>query len=157
MKLYLIAAMSQDRAIGKGGTIPWRLPPDMKRFKELTMGDSLLMGRKTWESVKALPGRQIIVLSRTLDQITVGLWNLKLASTIEEAIELCETEVLWVAGGEQIYRLCLDRVEKMFITYIHTLAVPDADSHFPDFNAYEWDVEEAERFDTFSYLTLKRI
>jgi dihydrofolate reductase len=157
VKPYLIVAMSTDRAIGKDGHLPWRLPPDLKRFKELTMDDTVLMGRKTWESVKALPGRQIIVLSKTLDDTTRDLWNLKRASTIEEAYSLCETEVLWVAGGQQVYELCLPLVIKMYVTYIHELAVPDADAHFPKFDSDDWETESVERFDTFSYLTLKRI
>ncbi len=155
-RLYLITAMSTDRAIGKDGQLPWRLPPDLKRFKELTMGQSVLFGRKTWEAVKALPGRQIIVLSRSLDDTTRDLWNLKRASTIEEATQLCQTEILWVAGGQQVYELCLGMVEKMYLTYIHGLAVPDADAHFPKFNADDWETEEAERFDTFSFITLVR-
>ena len=155
-QLYLIAAMASDRSIGRDGHLPWRLPPDLKRFKELTMGDSLLMGRKTWESVKALPGRQIIVLTRTMDQVTADLWNLKVSDTIDGAVAQCETDVLWIAGGEQVYRLCLGRVSKMYLTYIHSLAVPDADAHFPKFDADEWDTEDAQRFDTFSFITLVR-
>ena len=127
-----------------------------QRFKELTSGGSVLMGRKTWESVKALPGRPIIVLSNTLDDITRDLWGVHRASTIEEAIELCQTEILWVAGGEQVYRLCLPVVERMYITFIHASTVPDADAHFPKFDAEEWDTEYAERFDTFSFITLVR-
>lgn len=156
MKVYLIAAMASDRAIGQNGKIPWRLPPDMKRFRKLTMGHDVLMGRKTWEDVKALPGRQIIVLSNSMDAVTAELWNLKVASTIEDAISLSDKETLWVAGGEQVYRLCLSIVEKMFLTYIHNLAVPEADAHFPRFDADEWDTEDAQRFDTFSFITLTR-
>lgn len=154
--LHLIVAMSKDRAIGRGGRLPWRLPPDLKRFKELTMGGTVLMGRKTWESVKALPGRRIIVLSNTLDEETLDLWELRLVGTIEEAIELCTTKVLWVAGGERVYRLCLPIVEKMFITFIHAKTVTDADAHFPKFNADDWITEDAKRFDTFSFITLNR-
>jgi len=156
MNLYLIVAMATDRSIGRCGRLPWRLPPDLKRFKDLTMGGTVLMGRKTWESVKALPGRSIIVLSKTLDDVTRDLWGLRRAGTVEEAIELCETEILWVAGGQQVYELCFPIVEKMFITFIHGLAVPDADAHFPKFDAEEWDTEYAERFDTFSFITLVR-
>lgn len=148
--------MSSDRAIGKNGHLPWRLPPDLKRFKELTGSDDVLVGRKTWESIKALPGRQLIVLSKTLDPTTIGLWNLKVATTIESATLLCETETLWVAGGQQVYELYLPLADKMFLTYIHGLVVPDADAWFPKFNPDEWETEEAERFDTFSFITLVR-
>lgn len=148
--------MASDRAIGRDGILPWRLPPDMKRFRKLTMGHCVLMGRKTWEGVKALPGRQIIVLSRTMDDVTAELWNVRRVTSVEEAIEACDTEILWVAGGEQVYRLCLNRVEKLYLTYIHGLAVPDADAHFPAFDAEEWDVEDAARYDTFSFITLVR-
>jgi dihydrofolate reductase len=148
--------MSSDRAIGKDGHLPWRLPPDLKRFKELTGHDDVLVGRKTWESIKALPGRQLIVLSKTLDAATIGLWNLKVVSTIESATSLCETETLWIAGGQSIYEVYLPLVDKMFLTFIHGLVVPDADAWFPKFNADDWETEQAERFDTFSFITLAR-
>ncbi len=114
------------------------------------------MGRKTWENIKALPGRQVIVLTKTLDDETRDLWCLKRCGRIEEAMNVCETEILWIAGGQQIYELCLPLVEKMYITYIHALAVPDAGTWFPKFDANDWETEEAERYDTFSFITLAR-
>lgn len=133
--ITLIAALDRNRAIGRGGTMPWHLPDDLKRFKALTLGKPVLMGRKTALAIgRALPGRPNLVLTRSAvapfaDQVVVH----SLADAIEHAggAELC------VIGGGEVYALALPRATRMHLTEIDT-AIPDADTHFPAFDPREW-------------------
>ena len=148
MIVSIIAALAEpSRAIGLRGGLPWRLPADLARFKQLTLGHMLIMGRTTWEplSGRGLPGRRIIVLSRT------GLRSgndLKVASSLNEALELArqdpaETETL-IAGGTQVYRAALaqDAVDRMYLTIVH--GEVEADTYFPPYEQADWEVSAAE-------------
>ena len=148
MIVSIIAAMAEpSRAIGLRGGLPWRLPADMARFKRLTLGHTLIMGRITWEplSSRGLPGRRIIVLSRT------GLLSgkqIEVASSLNEALELAgrnpaETETL-IAGGSQVYRAALvqEVVDRMYLTLVH--AQLEADTFFPPYEQAAWEVTAAE-------------
>jgi len=144
----IIAAIAEpSRAIGLRGGLPWRLPADLARFKRLTLGHMLIMGRTTWEplSGRGLPGRRIIVLSRT------GLLSgneVKVASSLNEALELArrdpaEIETL-IAGGAQVYRVALAQevVDRMYLTLIH--AEVEADTYFPPYEQADWEISAAE-------------
>ena len=105
MKLGLVYARAANGVIGKGGTLPWRLPEDMAHFKAVTMGRPVVMGRKTWESVptkfRPLPGRRNIVVTRNADWREEGAER---ASSLDAALALCTNEELvWVIGGAEIY------------------------------------------------------
>ncbi len=136
--IALIAALDRRRAIGRDNTLPWHLPEDLRRFKRLTLDHAVLMGRKTAQSIgRALPGRRNLVLTRTghapyPDQIAVD--------DIERAIELADERTLYVIGGGEVYRQCLDRAERMHLTWVETEVV-DADTWFPDFDPGEWRLE----------------
>lgn len=151
--LNIIACMAKNRVIGRNGKIPWRLPPDLKRFRSLTMGHRVVMGRVTWEDVKALPGRNIIVLSSTLELTEALTWGVEIAKDLEECLRLCEDNA-FIAGGEKVYRAFLPLVSRMYLTFIHHDRQGDA--HFPEFDASEWETVEAARLDTFSFITLER-
>ena len=138
--LVLLAALDRCRAIGKDGALPWHLPADLQRFKALTLGKPLLMGRRTAESLgRALPGRTNLVLTRTgrvpFDGMrAVGSLDEALACAIGEgAAELC------VIGGGQVYAACLPCAVRMHLTHVDTV-VDGADAHFPAFDPGHWRV-----------------
>ena len=128
-----IAAMAENRVIGNQNTIPWHLPEDFKWFKKTTMGQTLLMGRKTFDSIgRPLPGRQTIILSRNQlsipDTVTVN--------TIESIETVSTSDTIWVAGGSEIYQLMLPKCIDLYLTRVHKK--PEGDTFFPEFeNDYE--------------------
>ena len=125
-----IVAMAENRVIGNAGAIPWHLPEDFKFFKATTMGHAILMGRKTYESIgKPLPGRENIVLSRTMPE-TPGITVIR---SLDELREPADGRDLFVIGGEEIYRLMLPRVQELFVTKIPR--VIEGDTRFPEFEA----------------------
>ena len=123
-----IAAMAENRVIGNQNTIPWHLPEDFKWFKENTMGQTLLMGRKTFDSIgRPLPGRQTIILSRNQlsipDTVTVN--------KIESIETVATSDTIWVAGGSEIYQLMLPKCTDLYLTRVHKK--PKGDTFFPEF------------------------
>ncbi|WP_206733755.1 dihydrofolate reductase [Pseudoxanthomonas composti] len=138
LSITLIAAMDRNRAIGRDNDLPWRLPDDLKRFKALTLGKPVLMGRKTAQSLgRALPGRLNLVLTRSgqvpfADMVAVDSVDAAIARAQEQgAQELC------VIGGGEVYALTLARADALLLTLVHT-AVEAADASFPDFDARQW-------------------
>lgn len=148
MIVSIIAAMAEgNRGIGLRGDLPWRLPADMARFRELTMGHAVIMGRVTWEPIakRGLPGRRVIVLSR-VDQGRGS--SDAVASSLSEALQVAaqdgeETET-FIAGGAQVYREAFDRalVDRMYLTVVHGQV--KADTFFPEYEAQEWTTVERE-------------
>ncbi|MDX2030842.1 MAG: dihydrofolate reductase [Blastocatellia bacterium] len=137
MILSLIAAMDRARGIGIENRLPWRLPADLKRFRELTMGHHIILGRKTFESIgRPLPGRQTIIVSRDPDCRHEGCL---IAHSIPEALELArargETEA-FICGGAEIYRQTLTLADRLYLTLVD--ATVEADAFFPAFNESEW-------------------
>ena len=124
-----IAAMSENRVIGNGSEIPWRIPEDFKWFKSATMGGVLVMGRKTWESIgRPLPGRTTAVVSRSALRLPNGV---DLLDSIE-AIDAREyTDPIWICGGAEIYRQALPMCSELFLTLVKREA--EGDALFPDF------------------------
>lgn len=135
--IALIAALDRNFAIGREGAMPWHLPDDLKRFKQLTLGKSVLMGRKTALSIgRSLPGRTNLVMSRRgdapfADQIGVD--------SLDAAIAAANGEALMVIGGGEIYALAIARAERMHLTWIDTVAA-SADTYFPQFDPAQWKV-----------------
>lgn len=142
--VWCIVAVGSDGSIGRGGEIPWRLREDLKRFKEITMGHPVIMGRKTWESLpkKPLPGRRNIVVTRDAAYEAPGG---ETAGSIEEAVALCQAEeVPVIIGGEQIYRQSLPWCTRVYLTEVD-MTVPDADAWFPKLDECSWKkTEESE-------------
>lgn len=141
MRLALIWAMSQNRAIGRNNALPWYLPEDLKYFKQVTMGKPIIMGRKTWESIgRPLPGRTNIVITR--DQ-TFTADGVKIVHSLDEAIRMAENICLIngcdeavVIGGAEIYALALSRADRLYMTQVH--AEVDGDAFFPTFDLESW-------------------
>ena len=131
-----IVAMSENRAIGNAGNIPWHLPEDFKFFKATTMGHAILMGRKTFESIgRPLPGRENIVLSRTMPE-TPGTAVIR---DLDKLKEPTDGRDLFVIGGAEIYRLLLPSVQEVFVTKVPRTV--EGDAFFPEFES-EFDAGE---------------
>jgi len=139
--LTIIAALDRNRAIGRDNALPWHLPDDLRRFKALSMGRPVLTGRRTAESIgRALPGRLNLVLSRSGGAPFEGQCVVR---TLDEAREAAGDDLV-VAGGGEIYALCLPYTQVMHLTWVDATLV-DADTHFPDFDGGAWEVTGRER------------
>ena len=137
----LIVARSKNNVIGKNGMIPWRIKGEQKQFKELTTGNVVVMGRKSYEEIgRPLPNRKTIVVSRTKKYEGE---NLATAASVEEAIAMAGDEKVYITGGYGLYKEALPLVDVMYITEVDTV-VEDGDVFFPEFNADDFDVEVGE-------------
>ena len=160
MKLVLIAAVAENGVIGVDGEMPWHYPADLKRFKRLTMGSPVVMGRKTYDSIVAelgepLPGRTNVVVSR--QELTFPEGAVR-ADGIEDALEIArETadrdRTVYVIGGETIYEQFLDRADELRITEIPE--TPDGDTFFPEIGE-EWVEVDREMVGELAFVTYRR-
>jgi dihydrofolate reductase len=155
-------AFDENRVIGKNNALIWHLPADLKRFKALTTGHVIIMGRKTFESIgKPLPNRTTIVISRQTDLQIEGAI---MANSVEEAIlkgKSLTREDIFIVGGAEIYALSLPLADQILVTQLHDIF--DGDAYFPEIPAESWEIAEKERGITdekntyqFSYLTYSR-
>ena len=134
--ISLIVAMAQNGVIGRDNALPWRLPEDLKRFKEFTLGKPILMGRKTFEAIgRPLPGRANLVLTRDRDWRAPGVIPVH---SMEEALLQTRTcDELVAIGGAEIYRLLLPLARRIYLTHVHA-DIP-GDTYFPAFDPAQWD------------------
>lgn len=163
MTVSIIAIVAANDVIGRGNELPWHMPADLKRFKQLTMGHHLIMGRKTFQSVgKPLPGRINVIVTRSVDFNPDGV---AVARSVEEAISKAEAagdDEIFIAGGAEIYGQTLHRADRMYITRLH--GEPQGDTFFPEFDdVNEWQLVDAEHFEAdekneypYSFLTYER-
>lgn len=138
--INVIAAHDQNRLIGAEGQIPWHLPIDMKHFRELTIGNVVVMGRRTYESIgRPLPKRENIVISTSVSEID----GCTVVSTFEQAIDIAnELGEIWVIGGAQVYCLAMPVADQLHITEID--AAFSGDVYFPQINANIWKIASEE-------------
>lgn len=140
--LVVIAALDRNRAIGRGNALPWRLPDDLRRFKALTLGKPVLMGRRTAESLgRALPGRRNLVLTRHGRVPFEGMEPV--ASLAAALAAVADGPELAVIGGGEVYALALPCAVRMHLTHVDTV-VEGADAFFPAFDAAQWRVTARE-------------
>lgn len=143
-RLSLIAALDRNRAIGKGNALPWHLPDDLKRFKKLTLGKPVLMGRKTAESLgRALPGRQNLILTRSGRVPFEGMQAVASLDAALRAADEFAAEEICVIGGGEIYALALPSATHLHLTHVDTV-VEGADAFFPAFDASHWRIVSEE-------------
>jgi dihydrofolate reductase len=163
MKISMIAAMANNRVIGKDNQMPWHLPADLKHFKAVTLGKPVIMGRLTYESIgKALPGRKNIVISSNEAYL---LNDAVVANSCEAALNIAslEAQEVMIIGGGAIYKAFLPQADQLYLTYIN--AQIDGDSQFPDYEAAaKWEVtektahqsDEKNAFD-YEFVTLEKV
>jgi dihydrofolate reductase len=129
-RITLVAAVARDGAIGRDNALLWHLPEDLARFKALTLGKPVVMGRKTWESLpprfRPLPGRRNLVVSRS----TAELPGAEVFTSLDAALAACPEPEVCVIGGGEIYALALPRADRLALTEVDA-TYPDADRHFP--------------------------
>ena len=147
MRLSLIAAMADDRVIGINNSLPWKLPSDMRWFRQHTLGQPIIMGRKTFESFggRTLPDRTNIVITRDANYKAEGI---VVVTSIEQAIEQASltadvVEEAMIIGGASFYEQMLNKVDRMYLTFVHTSV--EGDAWFPEYNIDNW--EQLERID----------
>jgi dihydrofolate reductase len=157
MKISLIVAMASNRAIGLNNKMPWHLSADLKKFKEITMGAPILMGRKTYESIgRPLPGRTNIIISRNPSYSQQGCL---VFNDINQALASCaDAEEVFVIGGSDFYKSMLPVADTLYLTLIHQEF--SGDTFFPEIDAEQWiEVDREDIKDdpdvTFSYSFLK--
>src|ERR1043165_1052456 len=139
--ISLIVAMSENRVIGRGGKLPWHLPADLRHFKELTTGHSIIMGRKTFDSIgKPLPNRRNIVITHDRDFRAAGI---ELAQNLQSALPLTQNEdEVFVIGGAQIFEQSLPRADRIHLTIVH--ANIEGDTFFPPIDRDDWFIANEE-------------
>jgi dihydrofolate reductase len=154
-EIVVIAAVARNRVIGKDNRLLWNIPEDMAHFKVLTSGHTVIMGRKTWESLpprfRPLPGRRNIVISRQADYAAAGA---ELANSLENALKLASTAaVVFVIGGEQIYRQAMAVANRLEITEVDL--EPEGDAWFPEIAAVDWEKTAKTEGAGFAFVTYR--
>lgn len=140
--ISIIVAVSDDWGIGMNNELLWHIPEDLKRFKKLTMGKTIIMGKRTWESLprRPLPGRKNIVLTDIPDECIDGSVT---AYSIEDALSKCvQDEEIFVIGGGMVYRQFMPIADRLYITHVHKKA--PADVWFPKIDRRKWKIIEKE-------------
>ncbi len=153
--ISIVAAMAENRVIGKDGRLPWRLPDEMKHFVRLTTGHTVVMGRKTFESIasKPLPNRRNIILTRNTNYTAPGTAapnnnppHIETAASIPDAIAKADnSDEVFICGGEQAYQDAMPLADNLYLTLVH--ASPDGDAHFPTFDDSDWNLTDQTRHD----------
>ncbi len=161
MKISLIVAMARNRTIAKNDQMPWHISADLKKFKQITMGNPIIMGRKTFESIgKALPGRTNIVISRNplFQRNTCLIYN-----SLDSAFKACgKFEEVFIIGGGEIYELAMPQADNIYLTQIHKII--EGDTFFPKLDKDQWKEVSREEINddkqvnfNYSFIKLERV
>ena len=130
-----IVAVSDNLAIGRAGDMPWHISADLKYFKRITLNHTVIMGRRTWESIgcRPLKNRRNIVVSSTLEPGD----GFEVAGSLKQALEMASGEEIFIMGGGRLYAQAISMAERLYVTHVHTV-VEDADTFFPEITTKEW-------------------
>ena len=145
MRISIIAAIATNGVIGRNGQLPWHLSKDLQRFKRLTMGHTIIMGRRTWESIgRPLPGRKTIVVTRQHDY-SIDSTSVQIAASLDDALQRAELEgeeEAFIVGGAELYSEALPQADRFYFTEV--AADVKGDTYFPmNFDTFEWDEWES--------------
>jgi dihydrofolate reductase len=153
VKKYIIAAMTRTMVIGRENAIPWHLPEELRLFRKLTLGGTVIMGRRTFQSIgRPLPGRHNIVLSRQLRKEA----GIEICRNFTDALRTAEHlgETIFFIGGAEVFRMALPLVDGLHISWIHEDC--QGDTYFPDFAEAEWAIAERSEHEGFTYIFYQR-
>lgn len=159
MKISIVVAIAANNAIGKDNQLLWRLPNDLKHFKQITSGHTIIMGRKTYDSVgKPLPNRRNIVITRQ----NINIEGCEVVNSLDAALALCADEPeVFIVGGAEIYKQAMQAPDRIYLTIVHQNF--DGDTYFPEIKADEWKETEREDYQpdekhqfAYSFITLER-
>ena len=153
--IALVAGISRNNCIGKDGSLPWHIPEDLKHFKRITIGNTVIMGRKTWESIpekfRPLPDRKNIVITRQTDYQLPA--HVESAPSLDGAIAQSSGD-LFIIGGGQIYSQAMNKADTLYITHIDQHV--DGDTFFPEIDTSVWKGVQRDDHDGFSFVTYKK-
>ena len=140
--LSIIVALTENNVIGRDGDMPWKLSADLRRYKKITMGHHMVMGRKTFDSIgRVLPGRTSVVISRTA---TYEDPRIRVARSFDEALEIAANDdEIFIVGGGEIFSLALPRVDRLYLTRVHCSL--DGDTFFPEVDWEDWKMIDNQR------------
>jgi dihydrofolate reductase len=145
MIVSLIGAASENNVIGKDNWMPWDLPAELSYFRNITRGKTVIMGRKTYDTVgRPMPNRHNIIVSRNAD---LKIPDVDVVGSVEEALELAKKDQLdeiFVIGGEQIYRAAMPYADRIYLSRVHT-AIEGGEAFFPEFDEDAWNLVKSER------------
>lgn len=155
--IILVAAIAKNNVIGRENDLPWYLPEDLKRFRKLTTGKTVLMGRRTFDSImkrlgKPLPNRKNVVVTR--DKNFNAPEGVEIYHSLDEALAKYRSEDLFIIGGGQIYKQTIDKADALYITHVDK--VIEGDVYFPEIEPARWKKVEEEKHEGFSFTTYKR-
>ena len=160
MIVTIVVAISENYAIGKNNQLLWHMPADLRHFKNITTGHTVIMGRKTYDSVgKPLPNRRNIIITRQ----DIEIEGCEVVKSVEDALALCANdEEVFIVGGAEIYKLAMNKTDRIYLTIIHHSF--DADTLFPEIDYLEWretaredhQPDEKNKF-PYSFITLDRV
>ena len=159
MKISIVVAIAANNAIGKDNQLLWRLPNDLKHFKQITSGHTIIMGRKTYDSVgKPLPNRRNIVITRQ----NINIEGCEVVNSLDAALALCTNEPeVFIVGGAEIYKQAMQVTNRIYLTIVHQSF--DGDTYFPEIKTDEWKETEREDYQpdekhqfAYSFITLER-
>jgi len=152
----IVAAVAKNGCIGRGGALPWRIPEDLRRYKEVTMGKVVIMGRKTWESIperhRPLPGRTNVVVTRQAHYRLPG--GVERVGSLAEALAAHRAEDVVINGGAAIYRDAMVYADELDITHVDREV--DGDTFFPAIDPAVWKESRRDDHDGFSFVTYER-
>jgi len=152
MTITVLAAVGANLVVGRGGEMPWHLPEDLAHFKATTMGHTLVMGRKTYDSIgRPLPGRRTIVMTR---QEGWHAPSVEVAHSLAEALALAGPTDVFVVGGAEVYRQAMAFADTMMLTEVEMS--PEGDAFFPPFEPAHWRETTRQAHDGFSFVTYER-
>lgn len=151
-----MAIAGKNRVIGKKGGLPWYIPEELKRFKEITMGHPIIMGRKTYESIgKALPGRTNIIITSSPNYTAQGCI---VVHSLDEALQRARADEVFIIGGGEIYKQALPKADKLYLTKIDTEI--EGDTFFPDYSEFKKVVWQSDWYESkgfkYKFLELER-
>jgi len=154
----LIVAVAQNNCIGISNQLPWNIPEDLKHFKDLTMGKTVLMGQRTFDSIlgyigKPLPGRKTVVITNDLNYVPPNQ-EVRVFHSLDEAFEKLKDEDVFVCGSASIYKQTLDRVDTLYITEVKKIV--EGDVFFPEINKNIWREIEREKHELFDFVIYKK-
>ena len=157
MEIIIITAVAKNNVIGKDGKIPWHSSAELKHFKSVTMGNPIIMGRKTFESIgKVLPGRLNIILSRSPEKLNKGE-GMVAVKNLNEALKICreqKAEKVFIIGGESVYTEAMNIADKIILTRMNLN--PEGDTFFPRIDFSKWLLKEKEEREEFTIEVYER-
>lgn len=150
MNISIIVAAAENNVIGKDNDMPWRLSADLRRFKKLTMGHHIIMGRKTFESIgKPLPGRTSVIITRNKDYKQEGCI---VVHSLDEALETIKDEEVFIIGGGEIYNMAFEKANKLYLTRVHAnpegdTCIPEVDNRWKEVEREDFQKDEKNQYD----------